>query len=271
MTPLKFEEEIKEKLERRVIHPSDNSWEQLDKKLTEIHTQKRNKRIRWYSIAAAIVIIMSLTTVSVYKSIDSEQTTPVLVHVDSDTEHAKESIQLVKQEVENQKSILEENRSLVVENTENKNSEVPPQNDNKLFNKEHFTANTNAQKKLNIHNDTNAVATVNDKMSTPTSDTGFLEIDSILIENKLAKVTAQIQKLQSNNNEVTDAEIHQLLLDAQREITSEKLLKPTTIDAMSLLQDVEEELDETFKQRVFEALKSGFQKVKTAVVERNNK
>ena len=81
---------------------------------------------------------------------------------------------------------------------------------------------------------------------------------------------AKVKELEKNNIAVSEDEIDQLLMQAQHEITTEKMLESGAISASTLLQEVEQELDETFKQRVFDALKSGFQKVKTAVVQRKN-
>jgi len=41
------------------------------------------------------------------------------------------------------------------------------------------------------------------------------------------------------------------------------------VDANALLQDVEAELQDSFRTRVFETLKSTFKTVKTAVADRN--
>lgn len=43
-----------------------------------------------------------------------------------------------------------------------------------------------------------------------------------------------------------------------------------TISAEALLYEVEEELDPSFRDRIFEALKDGFMKAREAIVSRNN-
>ena len=42
------------------------------------------------------------------------------------------------------------------------------------------------------------------------------------------------------------------------------------IDASDLLQDVEADLDQSFRDKVFKTLKSSYYSVKTAVADRNN-
>ena len=72
---------------------------------------------------------------------------------------------------------------------------------------------------------------------------------------------------------MTDAEIDVLLAEAQREIISNQIFNKNTnkVDANALLLDVEAELyPESFRERVFEALKEGFVKARDAVANRNN-
>jgi len=78
--------------------------------------------------------------------------------------------------------------------------------------------------------------------------------------------------LKDYNKEVTDEAIDALLLQAQKEITLKKLYNVSTrvVDADLLLQDVEADLDQSFRTKVFETLKASYNTVKTAVAQRNN-
>ena len=71
---------------------------------------------------------------------------------------------------------------------------------------------------------------------------------------------------------MADAEIDALLNAAQKEIELKKLYNEATnkVDANALLQSVEDDLERSFRARVFEMLRSGYQELKTAVAERNN-
>ena len=91
-----------------------------------------------------------------------------------------------------------------------------------------------------------------------------------LIHTKVAEVVARVEGLESDNENVTDAEIDSLLHDAQREILADKIFRQdNSVDAMALLADVEQELDQSFRDQIFDALKDGFLKVRTAVADRN--
>ena len=73
------------------------------------------------------------------------------------------------------------------------------------------------------------------------------------------------------STEVTDAEVDSLLHKAQEDILRQRLFnRDNTVDAMALLTEVEEELDQSFRDQIFQSLKAGFLKVRTAVADRNN-
>jgi hypothetical protein len=91
-----------------------------------------------------------------------------------------------------------------------------------------------------------------------------------LIDTKIAEIVAQVEMLEKTNSTVTDAEIDLLLRGAQRQILEDKIFRgDKSVDAMALLADVEDELDRSFRDQIFDALKDGFLKVRTAVADRN--
>ena len=92
------------------------------------------------------------------------------------------------------------------------------------------------------------------------------------IELKAKEVLDAVEKLErSSDVAVTDAEIDELLRAAQREIFDEKnIISEEGVDAMALLNEVEQEIDGTFRDQIFDALKDGYLKLRTAVADRNN-
>jgi hypothetical protein len=64
--------------------------------------------------------------------------------------------------------------------------------------------------------------------------------------------------------------VEALLNNARREIETQRILNNPKVDATALLEDVEWELEKSFRDKVFDALGEGFQKVRTAVTERND-
>ena len=92
-----------------------------------------------------------------------------------------------------------------------------------------------------------------------------------LIFQKVEEVVAQVEVMESLQNNVSDAEVDSLLRAAQKQILTDKLFTQSgSVDAMGLLAEVEDELDETFRDQIFDALKDGYLKLRTAVADRNN-
>lgn len=99
----------------------------------------------------------------------------------------------------------------------------------------------------------------------------LIDTSDALIGAKIDEVVAKIEDLEKDAVAVSDAEIDELLREAQREIILEAELgkKGRTVDATALLADVEYEIDQSFRDQLFEALKERLLKVRTAVATRN--
>ena len=92
-----------------------------------------------------------------------------------------------------------------------------------------------------------------------------------LIQAKITEVVAEVRLLELNNDALTEAEVDSLLRMAQSELLKERIFQADrSVDAMALLNEVEDELDQSFRDQIFDRLKAGFIKVKTAVADRNN-
>ncbi|EZH74575.1 hypothetical protein ATO12_12470 [Aquimarina atlantica] len=265
---MKFEEKMKDKLEQRAIQPSSDSWERLTTQLDSAKKQKKeSKKVQWYSIAAIFVGVLILTSILMNQNPVSEQNNTQFVDNGNEV-IKKENIEVVENKDIQQKNI-EKNNSKIVEESSTPDKIATPSLKKKNVPLEIIIPGDKIAKKM-LENKKYDTELVENGRTIDRTKNKVLPVDSLIIEDKVAGVVAQIQELQKNNAQVTDDEINALLLEAQREISTAKILKSSTVSASNLLQDVEAELDETFKQRVFEALKTGFQKVKTAVVERDN-
>ncbi|UWX54196.1 hypothetical protein NYZ99_14555 [Maribacter litopenaei] len=104
----------------------------------------------------------------------------------------------------------------------------------------------------------------------PLGDDDVPLVSTEILDAKIAEVIAKVDIIELNGK-VSDAEVDSLLLNAQKEILREKLFNmDKSVNAMALLSEVEEELDQSFRDQIFETLKTGFLKVRTAVADRNN-
>jgi len=260
MEPIKFEDNIREKLQKREINPSKDAWAKLAKQLDSKPQKGINKPI-WFAVAAGFIGIVIVASFLFKDEFISSQTLPELV----------EETKLIKDE------IPVENHSRVVIVNEEPSKKVTPELQPKKIVENHqnstnvrvVTSNnkTNTSKKSEPIKENVAISTI-DKTEINTSVETSQE--KTFINLKVEEVVAQVQSMRNNNNSVSADEINTLLLKAQRDINSLKIVKNKKVDATALLNVVESELETSFRDKVFDALGDSFEKVRTAVAERNN-
>ena len=248
---MKWEDNVKTTLEKRTIKPSEASWNTLANRLDATEKKKSKVMYLWMSLAASVVAILFTITVFFNDTtfgvqtpgfVDTEQQidAPINPIEKSSTE------QLVKtvQDLENVESLEK-----------------------------------NAYKKEPIKNPKNLITPTQQKHTVVKNDIQkpltSLEIGTqkeVLEDQKVSEIVAHINDLKGKGQKVSDADIDALLRQAQKEITYQSILKESTrtVDANALLQDVEADLQQSFRNKIFEALKNSYDTVRTAVAERNN-
>ena len=241
MAPIKFEENIKDKLEKRTIQPSNDAWQTLASRLDAKNNKKKSPYYLWLGVAASIVAIMFIASQLFVNNNNTTIETPVIVNTN------KETIKKIESE-------------------------------NVLHKKDVLTNNVEKEsvKELNIKtpkSEKTEVALLTKQKEEKTVLPKEVIVNKTSFEDlKVQQVVAQIQGLKDKGESVTDKDIDALLDQAQKEITLQNIYNETTktVDANALLQDVESDLQQSFRDKVFNALKSSYNTVKTAVAERNN-
>lgn len=230
-----FETQVKKQLSERELKPTDKSWEQLRSKLDKTD-RKRKKPYYWMAVAASFAIGVFLMSV-----LFSDQPTTQIV-------------------VENKENTADETPQLIPKTTpENAVVEVAaeqPQKENQFkTEKTKQTAHTTTKNELRQAPD----------VANNTSE--------ILVEKEmLNQVIADVMQQQEDNTSLTDAEVDALLAEATDKIVREKQFKhpDDNISATALLEDVEMELEQSFREKVFDVLKNSYLKTKEAVASRND-
>lgn len=262
MAPIKFEDKLKDKLENRSLQPSLDAWDTLADRLDKEDKKNNNTKFWWIGMAASIVGLI-LVTIQFYKNTPSSEVLPTVVET--------------KIEVQNDAKLIPE---LDVINEFVSNSEV--ENDN-VVNIAEVTSVAN-----NEITETQK-STIKDKAILPINEEPQDVIASLLepkveVDNnisvkllsqeelKIIEIVDVVKLLQANESTVSEKEIDSLLKQAQREILKQRIYDETTktVSADALLQDVEDELEHSFRDKVYEALKSSYNSAKTAVAERRN-
>ncbi|WP_431137153.1 hypothetical protein [Psychroserpens mesophilus] len=257
MAPVKFEDKLKDKLENRKLQPSTDAWSTLADRLDKADRKNNNTIFWWLGIAASIVGVIFVTT-QFFNTTEDVKDIPVVV--DTKTKPLKKPDVITKPSA---------NTTIVVNSDENKNNfeTVNAAEVNSVYNDK-----TDEKQKAIYHlKKPHDVVVALDKNKQDVDDN--VPVKTLTHEAlKIIEVVDVIKQLQANENLVSDQEIDSLLKQAQREILKQRIFDETTrtVDADALLQDVEGELEQSFRDKVFEALKSSYKSVKTAVAERRN-
>ncbi|MHA7842642.1 MAG: hypothetical protein ACX93I_04935 [Winogradskyella sp.] len=258
MAPIKFEEQLKDKLEKRSLQPSADSWAKLSKRLDADAKKSKNPWFWWMGIAAAVIITLTVV-VQTLETNDTEEILPIVV----------------EQEAQKDIEKVEESLPKTIEETElaSENDEVEDSSDEKDDKKKPEILNYKSITKGNIKTQ---LAVDQKTENSNTKDISYTKneqkaiIEEVTIDK--AVVVQTLKELNTEKKEVTDREVDSLLKVASKELFKDKLQKEAsrTVDAKSLLEDVEDEMGQSFRTKVYEVLKDGYQTVKTAVAQRNN-
>ncbi len=241
----KFEKQLKEQLQGREIKPSEGAWERISQQLEESKTPKA-KNFKWYGIAAGFIGLIFIS--GLYLTTRGLST-------DNDTQ------------------ITNVKKDSILSNTTPEIIYEPKIGEERVI----VDSKVQEEESIQSRNNQNMDSAKMDGLASSKEEIRKVEKTSVqwntseeLIDTKIAEVVAQVALLEHENSTVTDAEIDSLLRGAQRQLLEDKIFRnDRSVDAMALLADVEHELDTSFRDQIFDALKDGFLKVRTAVADRN--
>lgn len=251
MEPNKLEKQIREKLNAREIQPSSQAWDRLDAMLS-VAENKKPRRKFWLYIAASIIgfVLVGLFLVNqedekVYNN-DSNQ---IIVASDTDkVESSKVKAKSSDEKMSNQstsESLVETEKSI-----KKRTVIVTNQNQETLAEfKKKKTKETIKTKEERIREFVKVPATHREAFAETKVVTKKAE------EVKVVKSTSVFEVPNDGKEAVANQEVTQ-------KIKRKSNLK---IDPTALLDEIDEELELTFRQKVLK----NFQEVKTVVVSRN--
>lgn len=257
MAPIKFEEQLKEKLEKRTIQPSSEAWKKLSDRLDDQGKNKNYRGYWWLGIAASITGII-LVTMLVFNNSKTRTIEPIIV--DSPAIENNKTDKITSTEGEALPTTSIDNTKPLTESSEEVKPKVKSQIQTPNFKpvqialKEALATQVVKEEKI-----------VQKTTETPLTITNFED-------SKFNDVVAEIKRLQKENTVVSETELDSMLKQAERDILKYRIKNENsnTVDANALLQDVEADLEQSFRAKVFEALLNNYETVKTAVAKRNN-
>jgi hypothetical protein len=247
----KFEENAREKLGKRQIKPSAQSWEKLEAKLNA--EEKNTSETPWKYIAAVAILLIA----GAFMWNNDLSESPQVV---------EEPVNEIIEKPEVKQEFSQENNTQIASEESKKEEEVSAENNakNEIVMKPKTTAKEEiAETSISEENKyKEAVALETISLEPPISE-------KKLLQSKLEEVIAAAAK----NDEISEDEVDALLAQAASEISRERNSQfynsNTEISANALLAEVEDEIYQSFKAKVFEVLKEGYLKAKTAVANRN--
>lgn len=242
----KFDTNIKNKLEGRRLQPASDAWAKLSNRLEQTNKKQQYRTFWWLGIAASFVGILFVA----FQLINNQNMTPIVV--DAPTGTQKDTP--IEEAVPNAEVL-----NTIVDSEENKT-----QTEKQLL-KQNFTNDKVVNSRIVVKN---APAT-NEALFQPAIKNN--EENLKFEAQKIKNVVATVEALKSQHLEVTDAVIDDLLQQAYKDIQAHKMsnTNAVVVDARSLLREVETDLDQSFRSKVFEAIKASYGTIKTAVAQRN--
>ncbi|MUV05146.1 hypothetical protein GN157_15635 [Flavobacterium rakeshii] len=235
MEPNNWEKEIKEKLNSRDIQPTDAAWDRLDAMLS-VTEKKKVKPVRVWMYAAAGFIGILLTASLFFKVTQNQETVPVINNninsfvVAPTAPLGTDSITIGNILDNNQKSVVKPATMVIQQSVANTQNPVKENPENRVKTK-HINTQPGA-----IANNTSDLAVSGTPLSVPL--TPDMEAEKLLEETLLSV------KLPKE--------------------------KPTVkVSANSLLNEVEDQLDNNYRSKTWQTITEKYNAVKTSVVNRN--
>ncbi len=256
---MKFEEHIKQTLDKREITPTDKAWDRLSRQLGP--DKKKGKGAFFWGAVAACLGLLVASTFYIGANHQQGAIEPSTV--------TGPSAETMGTSVKNK--IVMPGQEKMLKSVEAKSSEIVTVDNKKEPHKGNAETQVKSLEKQFLDHQIAAITRKVVDSSELVSEERSLVTSTADIEAKIVEVVAQIGVMEQNQQTLTEAEVDSLLWQAQRELFSEQIKGDGyKVDAKALLADVEGELDKSYRQQLFQALKEGYLKVKTAVASRNN-
>lgn len=234
---------IKKALEEREINPSLKSWEELRSRLDA--NQKKKTPIYWY-LGLAASFVAGILIVSLLFNTKTQLDNPVVV----------EEQFVAPTEIKNELPVFD----TIEKETEISDSNVSKRVEEITVKEKESGNKPETKPNENLVTDSAVVQST-------------VENEEALLNQKIEEVIAQVSSREAEQDSMTASEIDEMLANATAEILKEKQKDiyhdQGYVSATDLLNEVEYELEQSFREKIFEMLKEGFNKTRTAVANRN--
>ncbi|WP_452226734.1 hypothetical protein [Lacinutrix cladophorae] len=270
MAPIKFEENIKEKLEKRTLEPSANAWANLEQQLNTDSKKQDKAKFWWIGVAASFIGL--LFVVQYFMRLDTTKSVVTPIVVASENENVKHAIEPVERIKKTAPIVLEQAENI----PENKKVKSALTYKNEPANKAVSKDDNNIKKSINSPK-RKPLLVNNIAIATKENETLKALNNAIKVEEEIVvsvtKITGSLKKeeTQMTTLETTKSEIESLLEAANKkmQLTENHAVKSISVDANALLEDVETAMPPSLRGQLFKVIEKNFKTATTAVTNRN--
>jgi hypothetical protein len=235
MEPNNIEKDFREELNQRTIEPSDKAWDRLDAMLSVAEEKKPKKKKRWLYVAAGLIGFLLVGTFFFNQNKNTVET-PVNTVVVKENVKTDSVQKPVLNTIDSSKTEIAISEKPSIQNSNKKEEKISNKKSNQL-----------------VKNEKNQIAE-----------------SSIIIKNNQENQSLNNQNpiVETSKNESVD----QLLNSAEKTVVAENSAKPKTkikVNANDLLNQVDGELELSFREKVITKVNKNYQTVKVALANRN--
>ena len=251
MEPNKIEKQFREQLNAREIQPSAQAWDRLDAMLSVAEEKKTRKPFGFLFIAASILVFVTLGLFLFNQNGAEINTTNTVVGTETKIDTAQNKTGSIQSPiVESQK----QNNAVATSNVQPAN--VQPANGNQQPTTNHQGVSINNQ------STTHQNRIIKDKEI-------VFQNSSDVAQKDLPRIMEQTQIVVGKQK--TSKSDESLLADLDKSVKESTNKKSSlTVDAKSLLSQVDGEVEYTFREKMLKKINKNYQEVKVALANRNN-
>ncbi|MEJ2585172.1 MAG: hypothetical protein P8Z38_09030 [Robiginitalea sp.] len=249
MAPVEFEKELRKRLRSREARPSKEAWDRIASRLEVQEPVSGQRRSRWWiGLAAASVVLLAALAFFWEQPELSEPAQPIV------KTPGVEAPEPEKQKEDRPIDMIpESDRTAIATTTVERESEAS------------YTSTESTTEGLVTRvkrNDGALLQKVTPSEGSRQSPSG--------ITREPDPAYTELAVRDKGPEPVSDAQIDSLLRRAQQAIAGEDSSRvQPAVDPSLLLSEAEDELDQTFREKIMEKIKSGVTRVRTGVAQRN--
>jgi arsenate reductase-like glutaredoxin family protein len=241
MEPNNIEKQFREKLNAREIQPSAQAWDRLDAMLSVAEEKKTKRPFGFLFIAASILVFVTLGLFLFNQNNLNIETPNAVVGTETKNETNRNTTNKIQSPIEEQKK----EALVTVEQKSNNNKSI-------------INQKTTEYQKNNVNqNQIIKDKTIEFKNS---SDVALKDLPKVM-EQKVIMVG---RPASSKSDEILLANLDQTTIKSTNTKSTIK------VNAQSLLSQVDGEVEQSFREKVFNRANKNYQEIKVALANRNN-